>query len=480
MSTEIVINVTAGETRAALLEEGLLQEVHIERRARDGLVGNIYRGRVVRVLPGMQAAFVDIGEERTAFLHMDDIATVLAGETDIRRLVSEGDELLVQVARDPLGDKGARLSTRVTLPGRLLVLLPEQPGISISGRIDMDAERDRLRGTAEQLLSGSRHGCILRTAAEGADADALQADLNAITTAWESIAANFASTSGVRLLHTDYPLAVRVVRDLANADVGKILIDSPAVLAEVTTFMADLMPGLAVIPELYQGDHPVFDSMQIEAEIDRALDDRVELKSGGYLIIEQTEAMTTVDVNTGGFVGRSNQAETILKTNLEATRVLARQLRLRNLGGIVIIDFIDMRNESHRQQVLDALGAALKKDSARTQLTHFSPLGLVEMTRKRTRASLEHLLCADCPTCSGQGRVKSPVTVCHEIYREVLRQHSRLPVGDLVLLAHDDVIALLLDEESRVLAELETLTGRKLSLRAESFAVADEFDVVPG
>jgi ribonuclease G len=484
MKAEILINVTPREVRAAVLDNGVLQEVLVERVSHTGLLGNIYQGRVVRVLPGIQAAFVDIGLERTAFLHASDIEGVTQGNqadeaTDIRKLLREGDECLVQIIKEPLGTKGARLSTFISIPSRYLVMLPNQPGVGISARIEDEPERARLKALAEGLLGEQAHGYIVRTAAEGCSAEALQLDMQFGQKLWARVAQSAASQSGVQKLHSDMPMAVRVIRDLAHQQIERVRVDSQECLDGILNFVREFMPELQAHIELYEGKRPIFDVYAVDEEINLALGAKVELKSGGYLIIDQTEAMTTIDVNTGAFVGRSNQAETIFRTNLEASAALARQLRLRNLGGIIIIDFIDMQTETHQQQVLEALEAALASDRARNQISHVSPLGLVEMTRKRTRESLEHILCGTCPTCHGRGHIKTPETLCYEIFREILRQHNQFPFGDLVILAHDDVIEMLLDEEAGGLSELEELTGRPLRLQAQSMSAPDDFDVVP-
>jgi ribonuclease G len=480
MKEEILINVTPHEVRAAVVDNGVLQEVLIERATRNGLAGNLYKGRVVRVLPGMQAAFVEIGLERTAFLHASDVYHPDHGEgTDVRQLLREGDELLVQVAKEPLGTKGARLTTFITLPSRYLVLLPGRPGVGVSARIESEAERERLRTESEVLLDEGRHGCIVRTAAEGASAAVLQSDLQFAQKLWERIARKTAEQSGVRLVHADLALDVRVVRDLVHRQIERVRVDSQESLERIVEFADEFMPDLPATLELYEGKRPIFDLYGIDDEINQALGSKVALKSGGYLIVEQTEAMTTIDVNTGAYTGRSNQEETVFRTNLEAAAAIARQLRLRNLGGIIILDFIDMQTSTHRQQVLEALESALATDHARNQISGVSQLGLVEMTRKRTRESLEHVLCDPCPTCHGGGQIKSPETVCYEIFREILRQHRQFPFGELVILAHDDVVEMLLDQEAGGLAQLEELTGRPLRLQAQNIGIPDDFDVVP-
>lgn len=487
MTEEILINASSREVRAAVLSDGVLQELRIERSSRSSLLGNIYRGRVSRVLPGMQAAFVDIGLERTAFLHASDVRAPVSEpnddgvrHADIRQLLREGDELLVQVLKEPLGTKGARLTTFLAIPSRHLVMLPGRPGIGISARIDEADERDRLRDAVNAaVLPEAGHGYIVRTAAEGVAADALRADAHFLGMLWERVQSGYAGQSGVALVHADLPLAVRALRDLVNAEVERVRVDSAACFASMREFAEEFMPELYPLIELYKGRRPVFDLYAIDDEIDKALDRKVNLKSGGYLIIEQTEAMTTIDVNTGGYVGHTNLEDTIFRTNLEAAAAIARQLRLRNLGGIIILDFIDMQSNAHQRQVLEALEQSLQRDHARNQISHVSPLGLVEMTRKRTSESLEHVLCQPCAICNGRGHIKTPETVCYEIFREILRQHRQFSFGELVVLAHDDVVELLLDEESGSLAELEELTGRPLRLQAQNMQSHDTFEVVP-
>jgi len=484
MKEEILINSTPREVRAAVLRDGVLQELIVERVSRSGLLGNIYKGRVSRVLPGMQAAFVEVGLDRTAFLHASDIRNPGASDEDptpdIRQLLREGDQLLVQVLKEPLGTKGARLTTFIAIPSRYLVLLPNRPGIGISSRIEDEDERERLRSLLSNVLpADSSHGYIVRTVAEGAQAESLEADVQFLGKLWKRICRNDAESSGVTKIHADLPLAVRALRDLAHHQIERVRVDSETCLKSMHDFAEEFMPQLTPVIELYEGRRPIFDLYAIDDEVDKALGRKVGLKSGGYLIIEQTEAMSTIDVNTGGYVGHSNLEETIFRTNLEAATAIARQLRLRNLGGIIIVDFIDMQSENHRQQVMAAFEAALASDRVRNQIAHVSPLGLVEMTRKRTRESLEHILCEPCAACNGRGHIKTPETVCYEIFREILRQHRQFPFGELVVLAHDDVVELLLDEESGSLAELEELTGRPLRLQAQNMYSHDAFEVVP-
>lgn len=486
MEAEILINVTAREVRAAVLENGVLVDLFMERASHRGLIGNIYKGRVSRVLPGMQAAFVDIGLERTAFLHSSNICQPAEelnggeeGEVSIRELLREGDELPVQVLKDPIGTKGARLTTQLSIPSRYLVLLPNGDKVGISTRIDDEDERARLKQImADVVAAEPQHGFIVRTAAEGAALEALRADMLFLERLWEIVGAKMSSSSAGQPIHQDLSLATRVVRDMVNGDIARVQVDTDEAYQELRRFAETFMPDHAMAVELYSGRRPILDLYGVEDEIEKALNRQVALKSGGYVIFDQTEAMTTVDVNTGGFVGHRTQEDTIFRTNLEAAVTIARQLRLRNLGGIIIIDFIDMEEEGHRRQVLDALQMTLAQDPVHTEVTEHAPLGLIAMTRKRTRESLEHIMCEPCLSCSGSGFVKTCETVCYEIFREILRQHRQFNFNELVILAHQDVIELLLDEEAAGLAELEELTGKPMRLQTEAMYGQDQFDVV--
>ncbi|MDH3525937.1 MAG: ribonuclease G [Gammaproteobacteria bacterium] len=488
MSEEILINVTPRETRVALVENGVLQEIFIERTARLGLVGNIYKGRVCRVLPGMQAAFVDIGLERAAFLHASDITprnpetadSAVPFTSTINELLKEGQELTVQVVKDPLGTKGARLTTQISIPSRYLVFIPTVNNVGISQKIEDENERIRLRDIIQLFMSEQdAGGYIARTAAEGASSDAMRADMMFLRKLWESIKEREAVATPGSVVYEDLPLSIRVMRDLLDDQIQEIRIDSREGHQRLAQFAEKFMPDLNVKLEYYTGERPIFDIYGIEDEIQKALDRKVQLKSGGHLVIDQTEAMTTIDVNTGGYVGHRNLEETIFKTNLEAAQAIARQLRLRNLGGIIIADFIDMQQDEHKRQVLRAFEKCLDKDHAKTHITEVSSLGLVEMTRKRIRESLEHVLCEECPTCGGRASLKTPETVCYEIFREILREARQFDAQQLLVLASQEVVDLLLDEESDSLAELEAFIEKPIKYQVEALYTQEQYDVVP-
>lgn len=484
MSKEILVNVTPQETRVAILENGVLLEVYIERSRNKGLVGNIYKGRVCRVLPGMEAAFVEVGMERAAFLHVSDIVAHTTNKDNIERpsissLLHDGDDILVQVIKDPMGTKGARLTAHITIPSRYLVFMPNSKNVGVSTRIEDEAERERLRDMLmlhKDLMGES--GFIIRTAAESATHESMQQDILFLNKLWSSIGDTVKTTNAGKVVHEDLPLYLRVLRDMIDDDLEKIRVDSRETWRRMKEFSERYVSESNVVIEHYPGERPVFDLYGVEDEIQKSLDRKVHLKSGGYLIIDQTEAMTTIDVNTGAFVGHRNLEETIFKTNLEATHAIARQLRLRNLGGIIILDFIDMLEEEHRRQVLRALEKALEKDHARTSVCNVSSLGLVEMTRKRTRESLEHILCEVCPTCSGRGSIKTAETACFEIFREILREARQFDAKQLLVLAAQEVIDLLVDEESTSLAELEDFINVPIRLQVEALYTQEQYDVV--
>lgn len=515
---DILINITPQETRVAVIADGNVQELHIERSATRGMVGNIYVGKVARVLPGMQSAFIDIGLDRAAFLHVADILEYrqhtqnlqrIAAPADsaaaelrsdkkteprlenrplpIERLLREGDRLLVQVIKDPLGTKGARLSTQVSLAGRMLVYLPQEAHIGISQKIESETERAHLRDLLMRLVPADETGgFIVRTSAEDADEAELQADIAYLRLRWSQIRETSQHQPAPSLLYQDLSLAQRVLRDMVNEQTRTVQIDSRENFVALQAFCSQYVPGAQARLVHYSGERPLFELHQIDAEIDKALARRVELKSGGYLIIDQTEAMTTIDVNTGGFVGARNFDDTIYKTNLEATQVIARQLRLRNLGGIVVIDFIDMVSEPHREAVLAELKKALTRDRTRITVNGFTQLGLVEMTRKRTRESLAHVLCEPCPTCQARGQIKTARTIGYDILREILRESRQFsaagrgtaPVREFRILAAQAVIDFFLEEEAQSLAALSDFIGKPISMQVETVYSQERYDIV--
>lgn len=490
MSEEILVNVTPMETRVAVVENGATQDIHIERRSSRGIAGNIYAGKVARVLPGMQAAFVDIGTEKASFIHVADIVPLdSSGREDrsrqssaIRDHLHEGKKVVVQVTKEPLGSKGARLTTQLSVSSRYLVFMPRNTHVGVSQRIEDGEERARLQALLDEGLAledmTDSGGYILRTAAEGVGLEELRADLRFLRRLWAAVERRARAATGPQLLYEDLPLHLRTVRDLARPGVERIRIDSQESFVALRDFCNDYVPEVSGLLECYRGERPLFDLHGVEDEIQRALARKVDLKSGGYLVLDQTEAMTTIDVNTGSFVGRRNLEETIFKTNLEAATTLARQLRLRNLGGIIIIDFIDMQDPEHRRQVHRTLEKAMQKDPARNKITGVSELGLVEMTRKRSRESLEHLLCEDCPVCAGRGTLKTAETVCYEIFREILRDARAYENDSLAVLAGQSVVDRLLDEESANVADLEEFSGKTISFRVEPNYNQEQFDIV--
>ena len=485
MTEELLINVTPQETRVATVENGMLTEIWIERVRKIGLVGTIFQGTVKRVLPGMEAAFVDIGLEKAAFLHVSDVLKPSPSGADedesspgIARLLTEGQKLAVQVSKDPLGTKGARVSGNLTAPSRFLVMMPYEQNIGVSIRIENEEERERLRSLVEQLRGDRPVGYIVRTAAEGVERDALAQDIEYLDKVWAGVQKRGESGEPGTVIFRDLPLVQRMMRDLNRSSVERIRIDSRETFRQCVNFCEEYVPELAACLEHYPGERPIFDLHGVEDEIDKALNRRVMLKSGGYLIIDQTESMTTIDVNTGGFVGKHNLEETIFKTNLEAAQAIARQLRLRNLGGIIIIDFIDMSVLEHRRQVLRALEKALERDHARTQVNEVSQLGLVEMTRKRTRESLEQVLCAECSVCDGRGMQKTLETVGFEVAREIIRQVRQFEINSVTVLAASEIVEWFTEERSDDLAELEDFVGVPIRLQSEQFYTREHYDVV--
>lgn len=487
MSIELLMNVTPSETRVAYIEDGILQEIHVDRESKRGIVGNIYKGKIIRILPGMQAAFVDIGLEKAAFLHASDIMphTECVADSeqkqfqvkDISELVRQGQDIIVQVVKDPLGTKGARLTTDITLPSRYLVFMPGSSHVGTSQRIDSEKERQRLKTIVENYCDESG-SFIVRTAAERAKAEELEQDARFLKRLWGKVQEYASKIASKNLVYGEISLAQRVLRDFVGHPIDRILVDSRLTYQLLQDFATEFMPEVVDKLELYRGNLPIFDLYDTENEIQRALKRRVKLKSGGYLIIDQTEAMTTIDINTGAFVGHRNLEETIFNTNIEATLAIARQLRLRNLGGIIIIDFIDMQNEEHQQRVLQSLNDHLQRDRAKTSVNGFSNLGLVEMTRKRTRESLEHILCSECPSCHGRGMVKSVETVCFEILREIVRVHKAHHSEYFLVYASAMVANALKTDESHSLAELEVFVGKRVEVKIEPVYTQEQFDVV--
>lgn len=485
MGEEILINFTPMETRVAIIENGMPWELYVERTDHRGIVGNIYQGKVVRVLPGMQAAFVDIGLEKAAFIHVEDLLSAKISHeekvnTPIAQVLREGQALMVQVTRDPISTKGARLTTFITLPSRYLVAMLTSDHIGISQRIEDTEERDRLYQIVQSIIEEQdlNMGFILRTATEGIEPKALEEDIKFLCRLWDAVKAKTKEVTAPGIIYEDLPLDLRVLRDMAHSGLERIRIDSKEIFAKAKNFAQLLVPEVESVLEHYSGDRPIFDLFSVEEELKKSLMPNVELKSGGYLIIEQTEAMATIDVNTGGFVGKHNLAETIFKTNLEAATAIGRQLRLRNLGGIIIIDFIDMEDQDHQRQVLRTLERALENDYARCMISGVSDLGLVEVTRKRIRESLEHTLCDSCPECKGRGFIKTAETICCEIFREIMRQHHAYEATSYLVLAAPTVVNYMLEDASNYMADLEIFIGKIVRLQAEPYYNMEHFDVV--
>jgi ribonuclease G len=485
MSQEILVNITPQETRVALIEQNSVQELHIERTRQRGLVSNIYLAKVVRVLPGMQSAFIDIGLERAAFIHFNDL-----GEQNnvgqIEKVLFEGQTLFVQVLKDPLGTKGARLTRQISIAGRNLVYLPQmhRPAgseihIGISQRIEDPDERESLKNRLARLIPADETGdIIVRTSADQVSDEILISDLEYLRATWKKIEQLAKEKAVPALLHQGLSLAERVLRDMAGPETLQIRIDSAENFEHLIKFTQTFTPQLRSKLTLYRGERALFDLFDIDSEINKALGRRVDLKSGGYLMIDQTESMTTVDVNTGSYVGSRTLGDTVFKTNLEAAQAIARQLRLRNLGGIIIIDFIDMLQKDHQDAVLNELKKNLMRDHVRTNVNDFSPLGLIEMTRKRTRESLSHILCEPCALCSGKGETKTPQTICYEILREIIREHRQFNPKEFRIVASPDVIDLFLEEENQFLAMLGDFIQKPIRLQAEAGFKQEQYDIV--
>lgn len=489
MSVQILINVTPMETRVAFLEQGRLQEIMLERTAGRGIVGNIYKGKVVRILPGMQAAFVDIGRDKAGFLHASDIvrAPILeegkpsASIPDIRQLLHDGQMIDVQVYKDPIGTKGPRLTTMLSLSSRYLVYMPGQERVGVSQKIQDETERERLRALLSGMIEeeATEGGYIVRTMAEGCDEAELSREVNYLQAAWQHFREQSKQHAKPGLVRSDLPLPLRVLRDIVSDEIEKILVDDQQVLGHLNEFANRFTPEMVEKLEFYKEDLPLFGNFGVDDEINKSLNRKVPLISGGYLVIDQTEAMTTIDVNTGAFVGHRNLEDTIVKTNLEAAFSIARQLRLRNLGGIIIVDFIDMVDEEHQREVLRVFEKALAKDRARTSICSISSLGLVEMTRKRTSQSLEQMMCEPCHICEGRGSIKSVETVCYDILREVCAYFSVTQFEKLLVVAATSVIERLLDEESRYITGIEEELGRPIEFRVETDYTQEQYDIVP-
>jgi len=501
MSNQLIINVTPHETRVALLEDGMLAESYIERTKGRSIVGNIYKGKVVRVLPGMQAAFVDIGLEKAAFLYVSDIyrdieeySLMLEEDSEeegdyefapsfpsqpsqIEDLLCEGQEILVQVSKEPIGSKGTRVTSHFTLPSRYLVLMPTVDHVGISRRIKDYTERRRLMEIVQGLKSQGL-GFIVRTASEGGDEELLKGDMDFLQKLWDNIQSKKENCSAPSLIHSDLNIVLRVIRDLLSPEVNKVVVDDRQEYRNIMNFTKTYMPKLKCDIEMYEGREPIFDAYGIEMEIDKSLGRKVWLKSGGYIVIEMTEALTAIDVNTGRFVGKRNLEDTILKTNLEAAKEIAYQLRLRNIGGIIIIDFIDMERDGDREKVYLALEEALKKDRTKTNILEISELGLVEMTRKRTRESIPRTLCGPCAYCDGAGYVKSKTTVCYDIFREIERIASGLGGATIMVDVNPEVADLLYDEERAGIEHLERKLGKKIVIKVKDGLHQDQFEIV--
>jgi ribonuclease G len=494
MSQEILINWSPQESRVAVVEHGAVQELHVERALERGLVGNVYLGKVARVLPGMQSAFIDIGLDRAAFLHVADLMSsisnrhaeaqagmgngaVASPQEPIERQLFVGQAIMVQVLKDPIGTKGARLTAQISIAGRLLVFLPQDRHIGVSQKI-APKQREDLRQRLQTLAGDAGGGFILRTNAEDSSDTQLGEDIFYLRKTWTRIKDASLRLAPPCVLRQDLSLLERVLRDVASETTQTIRVDSREQFEKLQGFATEFMPATLPKIHLYTGERPIFDLFNIDEEIARALGRRVELKSGGYLIIDQTEALTTVDVNTGGFVGARNFDETIFKTNLEAAQTIARQLRLRNLGGIVIVDFIDMLRDNHRDAVLTEFKKQLARDRIKTTVNDFSALGLLEMTRKRTRESLSHQLCEPCSACAGKGVVKTARSVCYDILREILREARQFNPREFRVVASAHVIELFLDEESQHLAGLSDFIGKPISLQSEAAMAQEHYDIV--
>lgn len=499
MSNILVVNSTSAETRVALVEDGIITEFHLERTREADVVGNVYKGRVLRVLPGMQAAFVDIAQEKAGFLHIsdfhdfdDDMANADGDDdwspssnsrrnnrrkVDIQDVLKEGQEIVVQVAKEPMGTKGARLTGRISIPGRYSVFMPTVSHIGISRRIDSERERRRLRKVVDRCRPEGA-GFIVRTVSQGVETGNLQRDMELLVGLWGDMLEKGNKVKAPYLLYEEPSLLLRATRDLLTTDIEKIVIDDEPAFKEVRSFIDHFMPSFSSKVELYDNPEPLFDAYGLEIEINRALQRHVDLPSGGHLVIDKTEALTAVDVNTGRFVGKtSSHEETVYKTNIEAAREVVYQLRLRNIGGIIIIDFIDMDESRHRNAVFRILEEELAKDKVTTNALAISEFGLVEMTRKRVREPLEQYLCNECDECGGRGYVKSKETVAYEVLREIKREAAVLPVPALYIYAHADVIEFIRYREKKMISHLESTYSKRLEFFVDKSCHIETFSV---
>lgn len=475
MAEEILINVTPREVRVALLEQGALQDIYIERSLHQGLLGNIYQGKVNRLLPGIQAAFVDIGLDRAAFLHAKDIGLGVTDQ-DIRDLLHPGQEILVQVYKDPLGSKGARLTTHVTVASRYLVLTPYTHQVVVSQKIVDPEEKQRL---LTMIVPERDEGYIFRTAAIGVSQEAIDADRLFLKKVWSSIVARVPSAKPGEVVYIEIPIVLRVLRDLVGFSVEKIRVDDAQAVQQMREFAERYVPELVAKIEYYDATRPIFDMYSVEEQIQKALERNVSLKSGGYIVFDQTEAMTTIDVNTGSYLGHGKIEETIFKTNLEAVDVIAKQVRLRNLGGIIIIDFIDMSDPAHKTQLMERLAQVFAQDKVRVEISELSSLGLVQMTRKRIRESLEHILCVTCPLCQHRGSIKSLQTICYDIFRELKRTANYYAWPGFLVVASESVVNFLSEEESAMLADLEIALAKPIRLQIDSSNQQEHYEILP-
>lgn len=495
MAEELLINVSPFETRVALVSHGLLQEIHVARAEGYSVTGNLYLGKVERIVPGMQAAFVNVGLARPGFLHARDIDSprifladgeVAVRKTDIRELIHEGQEILVQVDKDPISSKGARLSTQIALASKYMVLMPFEKHIGISQRIDEELERDRLRQLLDQVrieADCQQLGIIARTASEGMTVERLQSDFNLLERVWSKVSVRSKKVSAPALVFEELPLHSRMVRELVGNETETVFVDDEPTYGRIRDYVDEFIPGFAERLHYYDGKRPLFERHGVEDEVKRALNSKVELKSGGSLVIEQTEAMISIDVNTGGFLGGHSLEETVFRTNLEAASAIPRQLRLRNLGGIVVIDFIDMEEQDHQRQVLRTLEKASELDPARTRIEGFSSLGLVQMSRKRTRESLEQMMCQPCEHCEGAGFVKSAESTCVEVLRALSQDHKvqcrgKLVEGEYLIRATEAVVDRLLDEDANHLTELSQSMQQEIRIQVEPSYLQGQFDIV--